>query len=253
MALGNCPRVRGNVRGDGATRAQAQACALTRRSPGSGPNGRKAPDLQAKRHEKRQDQQRGDGKPATPHLQLPHRGLSGVVGAPGGGEALGRRRGKGGAGKRVYEHARLDLVLARVQEGEPALVDVSFAVQPGEVVALVGASGSGKSTVADLIARHLDPDAGCLRLDGHDLRTLRLADLRRQVVVVEQEPFLLHASLAERPSVNRIREAVGLESVRYFVVACPKDVTMYEDAVKTSGQEGRIVVRDLVELVEEAV
>jgi Fe-S oxidoreductase/nitrate reductase gamma subunit len=58
---------------------------------------------------------------------------------------------------------------------------------------------------------------------------------------------------AERPSVNRIREAVGLGSVQYFVVACPKDVTMYEDAVKTSGQEGRIAVRDLAELVEEAV
>jgi Fe-S oxidoreductase/nitrate reductase gamma subunit len=61
------------------------------------------------------------------------------------------------------------------------------------------------------------------------------------------------AGLAERPSENRIREAVGLGSVQYFVVACPKDVTMYEDAVKTSGQEGRIVVRDLIELVEEAL
>lgn len=61
------------------------------------------------------------------------------------------------------------------------------------------------------------------------------------------------SGLSERPSVNRIREAVGLGSVQYFVVACPKDVTMYEDAVKTSGQEGRIVVRDLVELVEEAI
>ena len=61
------------------------------------------------------------------------------------------------------------------------------------------------------------------------------------------------SGLQERPSVNRIREAVGLGNVQYFVVACPKDVTMYEDAVKTSGQEGRIVVRDLVELVEEAI
>jgi Fe-S oxidoreductase len=61
------------------------------------------------------------------------------------------------------------------------------------------------------------------------------------------------AGLSERPSENRIREAVGLGSVQYFVVACPKDVTMYEDAVKTSGQEGRIVVRDLIELVEEAL
>jgi len=54
-------------------------------------------------------------------------------------------------------------------------------------------------------------------------------------------------------SENRIREAVGLDGVRYFVVACPKDVTMYEDAVKTTGQEGRLVVRDLIEVVEEAL
>ena len=61
------------------------------------------------------------------------------------------------------------------------------------------------------------------------------------------------AGLRERPSENRIREATGLGSVQYFVVACPKDVTMYEDAVKTTGQEGRIAVKDLAELVEEAV
>ena len=61
------------------------------------------------------------------------------------------------------------------------------------------------------------------------------------------------AGLRERPSENRIREATELGSVQYFVVACPKDVTMYEDAVKTTGQEGRIAVKDLAELVEEAV
>jgi Fe-S oxidoreductase len=59
--------------------------------------------------------------------------------------------------------------------------------------------------------------------------------------------------VAERPSESRIREAAALEGARYFVVACPKDVTMYEDAVKTAGQEGRLVVRDLIEVVEEAL
>jgi Fe-S oxidoreductase len=57
----------------------------------------------------------------------------------------------------------------------------------------------------------------------------------------------------ERPSEMRIREALGLDGVRYFVTACPKDYTMYTDAVKTSGSEGKIVVRDLIELVEEAL
>lgn len=61
------------------------------------------------------------------------------------------------------------------------------------------------------------------------------------------------ATLRERPSENRIREATALDGVELFVVACPKDVTMYEDAVKTSGSESRIRVRDVVELVEEAL
>jgi Fe-S oxidoreductase len=61
------------------------------------------------------------------------------------------------------------------------------------------------------------------------------------------------AGTKERPSENRIREAAALDGVQYFVVACPKDVTMYRDAVKTAGQEDRIVVKDMIELVEEAL
>ena len=57
----------------------------------------------------------------------------------------------------------------------------------------------------------------------------------------------------ERPSENRIREAVALPDVELFVVACPKDVTMYEDAIKTSGNSGRIELRELTELVEQAL
>jgi ATP-binding cassette, subfamily B, bacterial len=74
---------------------------------------------------------------------------------------------------------------------------VSFRARPGEIVAIVGASGSGKSTIAFLLARLIDPDEGHVRLDGHDLRTLRLEDLRRSIALVEQEPFLFHASIAE--------------------------------------------------------
>ncbi|MGH2781656.1 MAG: heterodisulfide reductase-related iron-sulfur binding cluster, partial [Thermoleophilaceae bacterium] len=56
----------------------------------------------------------------------------------------------------------------------------------------------------------------------------------------------------ERPSENRIREAVTLGELDYFVVSCPKDVTMYEDAIKTSGNADRIELRELTELIEEA-
>jgi len=57
----------------------------------------------------------------------------------------------------------------------------------------------------------------------------------------------------ERPSESRVREAAALPGVQYFIVACPKDLTMYRDAVKTVGLEGKLEVKDLIELVEEAV
>ncbi len=63
----------------------------------------------------------------------------------------------------------------------------------------------------------------------------------------------LKADDAPRPSESRIDEAVGLDAVDYFVVACPKDVTMYEDAIKTSGRQGEIELRELSELVHEAL
>ena len=79
----------------------------------------------------------------------------------------------------------------------PVLDGVSLSVGAGETLAIVGPSGAGKSTIVDLLLRHLDPDAGTVLLDGHDLRLLRLADLRRHVVPVEQEPFVFNASIAE--------------------------------------------------------
>jgi len=108
------------------------------------------------------------------------------------------------------------------------LEDVRFEVQPGETVAIVGGSGSGKSTIAHLVLRLLDPDRGTVRVDGHDLRTLRLEDVRRHVVLVEQEPTLLHATVAEniryvRPDatdedVRRAAEAAGIAD---FIAGLP--------------------------------
>jgi ATP-binding cassette, subfamily B, bacterial len=118
---------------------------------------------------------------------------------------------------------------------------VSFHAHPGEVIALVGASGSGKSTIAYLLLRLIDPDVGAVSLDGVDLRALRLSDLRRHVVLVEQEPTLLHASVAEnlryaRPeadaaAMRRAAEAVGIAS---FIDALPQG---YETIVGERGQQ----------------
>jgi Fe-S oxidoreductase len=65
--------------------------------------------------------------------------------------------------------------------------------------------------------------------------------------------WMEEGEVTERPSESRIREAVELDGVTTFVVACPKDVTMYQDAVKTTGHEDRLVVKDLIELVYEAL
>lgn len=109
------------------------------------------------------------------------------------------------------------------------LEQVTFAAQPGECVALVGGSGVGKSTIAYLATRLLDPDRGVVRLDGHDLRDLRLADVRRHVVLVEQEPTLFYASIGDniryvRPAatdaeVTRAAEASGIAQ---FVEGLPQ-------------------------------
>lgn len=81
--------------------------------------------------------------------------------------------------------------------GAPVLEGVSLTVRAGEHVAIVGRSGEGKSTIADLLMRQLDPDAGRVMLDGHDLRGVRLADLRRHVVVVDQDPVVFNAPMDE--------------------------------------------------------
>jgi ABC-type multidrug transport system fused ATPase/permease subunit len=80
----------------------------------------------------------------------------------------------------------------------PAVLrDIDFEVAPGEVVSLVGFSGAGKSTVAQLVPRLYDPDEGCVAVDGTDLRDLTLASLRAQVSLVLQETVLLSGSVAE--------------------------------------------------------
>jgi ATP-binding cassette subfamily B protein len=81
--------------------------------------------------------------------------------------------------------------------GAPVLDHVTLEVRAGERLAIVGRSGEGKSTIADLLVRQLDPQSGAVLLDGIDLRTARLADIRRHVLVVDGEPFVFHATIAE--------------------------------------------------------
>ncbi|HXW34886.1 MAG TPA: ABC transporter ATP-binding protein [Acidimicrobiales bacterium] len=90
-----------------------------------------------------------------------------------------------------------DDVSFEYEAGAPVLHDVNLRIAPGETVAFVGPTGAGKSTIAKLITRFYDPSEGRVLIDGHDLRSVTLESLRRQIGVVPQEPFLFAGSLRE--------------------------------------------------------
>ena len=120
------------------------------------------------------------------------------------------------------------------------------------ILAIVGPSGGGKSTVSDLLARHLDPDSGRVLLDGRDLRDLPLADIRRHVVTVDQQPFVFNASIAEnigyaRPEASRddITAAAHAAGLSDFIAALPEglDTNVGDRGLAISaGERQRIAV-----------
>ncbi len=125
-------------------------------------------------------------------------------------------------GAKPFSNFRGEIEFDRVSFGygvEAVLENVSFRVAPGTICAIVGPSGAGKSTLADLLIRFYDPDAGAIRIDGQDLRNLPLADLRRAVVLVDQTPYLFHASVRENIAYAR-PEATGDEIANAAQAAC---------------------------------
>jgi ATP-binding cassette subfamily B protein len=136
--------------------------------------------------------------------------------------------------------------------GGPVLDRLSFEVRAGETLAIVGPSGSGKSTIADLVVRLLDPDTGVVRVDGQDVRRVRLSDLRLRVAVVEQEPCLFHASIAEniryaRPGASdaEVAGAARQASLEPFILRLPDgyDTIVGERGMALSaGERQRIAV-----------
>ena len=103
-------------------------------------------------------------------------------------------------GARRLENVRGEITFEHVSfryEDSLVLDDVSFRIAPGTLCAVLGRSGAGKSTLADLLVRFYDPDRGAIRIDGYDLRSLRLNDLRNFVVPVDQASFLFQATVRE--------------------------------------------------------
>jgi ATP-binding cassette subfamily B protein len=147
---------------------------------------------------------------------------------------------------------RLDGVLFGHAGDRPVLDGLDLHVAPGESLALVGATGSGKSTVAGLLARLYDPEDGRVLLDGHDLRELRLADVRRAVALVFEETFLFSESVRENIRVGRpeasdedVRSAAELAGASAFVGDLPDgyETVLGERGFSLSGgQRQRIAI-----------
>ncbi len=126
------------------------------------------------------------------------------------------------------------------QANSAVLQDITFSVRPGEVVAVAGPTGAGKSALLSLIPRFYDPQEGAITLDGHDLRTLALEDLRRRIGIVFQENFLFSNTIASNiafgnPAASReqIERAARLACAHEFIMEFPDG---YDTILMESGQ-----------------
>ena len=127
-----------------------------------------------------------------------------------------------------------------------ALNGVSFQVEPGEMIGLVGHSGAGKSTLINLITRFYDPNDGTIMIDGHDSRDIQVKALRQQVGVVLQDPFLFQGTIAEnigysKPGASRreIIAAARAANAHDFIIKFPDgyDTMVGERGARVSGGE----------------
>lgn len=123
-----------------------------------------------------------------------------------------------------------------------AVADLDFSAQPGDVIALVGPTGAGKTTALALLHRVFDPQSGSIKIDGHDLRDIKLASLRRNIGVVFQEVLLLNRSIADNLTVGKpdatedeMRSALTRAQAIEFVSRNP------EGFQATVGERGRFL------------
>lgn len=145
----------------------------------------------------------------------------------------------------------LDGVSFRYRDEMPwALRDVDLDISPGRTLALVGATGAGKSSLAKLLARFYDPTEGSVRIDGHDLRGVTQHSLRRQLGIVPQEPFLFSGTIADnlrfgRPEATDDELLAALDAIgaREFVEALQRglDAEIGERGVQLSGGQRQLL------------
>ncbi|MGE3857669.1 MAG: ABC transporter ATP-binding protein [Dehalococcoidia bacterium] len=156
----------------------------------------------------------------------------------------------------VLDHARGEVAFEGVAFGygaqAPVLHEVSFEAHPGEVVALVGPTGSGKSSLVNLMPRFYDVTAGRVLIDGHDVRDLSIASLRRQIGIVQQDVFLFIDTIRENIRYGRleatdeeVEEAAKAARIHDFILSLPDgyDTWVGERGVTLSGgQKQRISI-----------
>jgi subfamily B ATP-binding cassette protein MsbA len=134
----------------------------------------------------------------------------------------------------------------------PVLRGVSFRVEPGQVTALVGPTGAGKTSTISLIPRFYDPDSGCVKIDGHDIRRFTQQSLRRQISLVLQESVLFHAPVWSniaygKPGATRseILRAAEIANAHEFIVKLPEGyntIVGERGATLSGGQRQRIAI-----------
>ena len=144
----------------------------------------------------------------------------------------------------IQGEIRFDAVHFRYGTGDKVLQDVSFDMAPGEVVALVGPSGAGKTSIANLLCRFYDPIHGKISVDGHDVRRVQLSTLRSQVAVVLQDTFLFNTSVRDnllygKPDATEeeLHAATEAAYAHAFIEALPDgyDTEIGERGIKLSG------------------
>jgi ABC-type multidrug transport system fused ATPase/permease subunit len=150
-------------------------------------------------------------------------------------------------GRVTFEH-----VSFAYGEDKPILREVSFTATPGEMVALVGPSGAGKTTILSLVLRFYDATHGAVRIDGHDARALTQTSLRRHMAYVPQEPFLFNGTVGEnirygKPEATpvEVEQAARMANAHDFIAALPGgyETEIGERGVKLSGgQRQRIAI-----------
>lgn len=150
-------------------------------------------------------------------------------------------------GKVEYAH-----VSFAYKPGEPVLTDISLLALPGEAIALVGASGAGKTTFVNLLPRFYDPEAGKILIDGVDIRDVKLQSLRRQIGIVPQETVMFSGTIAQNIAFGQdsfdmeaVAEAAKIANAHQFITQLPEGYYTWvgERGVNLSGgQRQRIAI-----------